>query len=161
MNTPTLDKDFTNKKIFVACTFNAPVSKVWAAFSEPAILEKWFAPKPYRAITETSEFREGGHWLYCMLSPEGKKTWGIIRYKEILVNQFWEAGDSFCDENGTINTDLPQLNWQHEFMEKEDTTVVYVTVTLENEQDMQQILEMGFEEGYKTALTQLQELLGM
>ncbi len=161
MNTTTFDKDFTNKKIFVSSTFDAPLSKVWDAFSNLATLEKWFAPKPYKAVTKNADFREGGHWLYYMLSPEGEKTWGIIQYKEILVNQFWEASDAFCDENGVINANLPQMNWQHEFMEKGDTTTVYVTITPANEKDMKQILEMGFEEGYKMALNQLQEVLKM
>ncbi len=161
MQASTFDKDFTSNKIFVTCTFSAPLSKVWDAFSNPATLEKWFAPKPYKAVTKTADFREGGQWLYYMLSPEGEKTWAITRHKEIFVNQSYEASDAFCDENGMVNTDLPQMNWRHEFMEKDNSTTVYVTITLTNEKDMKQILEMGFEEGYKTALNQLQEILGM
>ncbi len=156
----SFNKDYANKKIVVTCTFNSPVNIVWDSFTNPVTLEKWFAPKPYKAITKRADFREDGFWLYYMLSPKDEKFWSITKYKKIVVNNLLEAEDAFCDENGVINNDLPQLNWHYEFLEKNNTTGVRVVITVTDEQQMKQLLKMGFEEGYKMGLNQLEELLG-
>ncbi len=159
MNTLILNKDHVNNRITGTFTFDAPLNQVWDAFTNPVTMEKWFAPKPYKAITKISDFKEGGYWLYYMLSPQGEKFWSIARYKKILFNAHYETMDAFCDENGQINTEFPQLNWQYDFSEENKITTVQVTITLVNSKEMSQLLEMGFEEGYKTALIQLQEIL--
>ncbi len=159
MNTFIFNKDFSTKTITVDGRIKAPLNVVWDAFTNVKTMEKWFAPKPYRAITKTADFREGGRWHYYMLSPEGQKTWGITTYKKIETNKSFEASDAFCDENGTINTEFPQLYWIHRFSEENGESHVTVSITLDTEAQMKQILEMGFEEGYRIALNQLQELL--
>ncbi len=161
METINFIKDYANKQIVITCIFNKPVNIIWDAFCNPATLEKWFAPKPYKAVTRKSDFKEGGYWLYYMLSPEGDKHWGITQYKKISVNKSYEASDAFCDENGVVDKLLPQLNWLYNFSEKNGKTTVYIAITLDNEEQMRQLLEMGFEEGYRIGLNQLQELLKM
>ncbi len=155
----SFNKNYPDKKIVVICRYNAPLDTVWDAFTNPVIMEKWFAPKPYKAITKISDFREGEYWLYYMLSPEGEKFWSIIKYTNIQTNKLYEASDAFCDENGVINTSLPQLNWRHDFSETNGETTVYIDITFASEPDMKKILEMGFEEGYRMSLNQLQEVL--
>ncbi len=159
MKTPLFVKDYAHKTINITCSFETPLSVVWDAFSNPVTLEKWFAPEPYKAVTKTADFKEGGHWLYYMLSPEGQKHWGITQYKKIEVNKFYEAFDAFCDENGTIDTTLPQLNWMYNFSEKNGITTVQVAISLASEEEMKRLLEMGFEEGFQIGLNQLQKLL--
>ncbi len=154
----TFDKDYPNRKITVANRFNAPLSVVWDAFTNPKTLEKWFAPKPFQAITKSMDFREGGQWLYYMLSPKGEKFWSISVYKKIQPNKSFEASDAFCNEKGEIDTNLPRLVWRYDFWEEVGGVKVNTVITFASEEDMKKILEMGFEEGYKMALSQLQEL---
>ncbi len=155
----TFEKDYSNKKIVAISGFNASLSVVWDAFTNPSTLEKWFAPKPFRAVTKSADFKEGGRWLYYMLSPEGEKFWGLSEYKKIRVNKLLEIDDAFCDEDGAINTNLPKLFWMYDFSEEDGGVKVTTTMSFTSDEDMKKILEMGFEEGYGTALSQLQELL--
>ena len=37
-------KDLDNKKIYVTREFDAPVEKVWRAWTEPGLLDQWWAP---------------------------------------------------------------------------------------------------------------------
>ncbi len=159
MNTITFNKDFANKTITVNCKLNAPLNIVWDAFTNASTMEKWFAPEPFRAITKVADFREGGRWLYYMLSPEGEKYWSFADYKRIEPMISFEVADGFCDENGTINAGFPQLYWRHTFAEENGATTVDITITATSEADIRQILEMGFEEGYKMGLNQLIKLL--
>src|SRR6478736_9541523 len=79
--------DFTvNKKdntVNVKREFAANLELVWEAWTNPEILDQWWAPKPYRAETKSLDFRVGGTWLYAMVSPQNEKQWCKADYKEI------------------------------------------------------------------------------
>lgn len=155
----TIDKDYPNKEIIVSTKFNAPLNVIWDAFTNPATTDKWWAPKPYKAVTKKMNFTEGGQWLYYMLSPEGEKQWCIGEFSKIKALKSYNVLDAFCDENGNINTNFPRMSWSNSFLEENGLTVVINVISFSTEEDMKQILEMGFEEGYKMGLKQLSELL--
>lgn len=154
----SFEKDFANKKIIVRSRFNAGLTTIWDAFTNPKVTDKWWAPKPYKAVTKEISFKEGGRWLYYMLSPEGDRHWCIADFSSIQLLKSYDVSDAFCDENGVINTNHPRMKWHNVFVEKDGKTTVINTVSAE-EEDLKKILEMGFEEGYKMGLTQLSELL--
>ncbi len=62
----TISKDAANKKLIVVREFDAPLEQVWKAWTDKDILDKWWAPKPWKAKTKSMDFREGGAWLYSM-----------------------------------------------------------------------------------------------
>ena len=66
--------DFTVDKatatIHVTREFAADLDLVWDAFTKAEILDQWMGPKPWRVQTKEMDFREGGRWLYAMISPE-------------------------------------------------------------------------------------------
>lgn len=154
----SFEKDFSNKKIVVTSRFNAPLKTIWNAFTNPAMTDKWWAPKPYQAVTKEISFEDGGRWLYYMLSPEGEKHWCIADFIHIQPLKSYDVLDAFCDENGVINTDFPRKKWNNTFLEENDVTKVISTISAE-EEVLKKLLEMGFEEGYKMGLNQLRELL--
>lgn len=147
------------KTLTVERQFAAPLEKVWAAWTEKELLEKWWAPKPYKAVSKSFDFREGGHWHYYMESPEGEKHWCIVNYKEIDRHNFFTAHDGFCDEEANINPDFPSNDWRNEFMAAGNITKVLVTLTFVSADDMKKIIEMGFKEGFSMGLDQLEALL--
>lgn len=67
--------DKKNRKISVEREYNAPVDRVWSAWTERP--DKWWAPKPWKARTKGMDFREGGYWLYAMQGPEGEEHCGL------------------------------------------------------------------------------------
>ena len=68
-------KDLEAKTLTVERDFDAPRSRVWEAFTKSDILEQWLAPKPWKAFTVSSDFREGGYWHCYMVGPEGVKMY--------------------------------------------------------------------------------------
>lgn len=50
----------------------APPGRVWAAWTDPAILPRWFGPDGYRCTTQAIDLREGGEWRFEMIGPDGK-----------------------------------------------------------------------------------------
>ena len=151
--------DRENKKIFVKREFAAPLSKVWAAWTESKWLDQWWAPKPWQAQTKSLDFREGGYWLYAMVGPDGTTHWSRADFQSITPYISFTGQDAFCDENGNIDNNLPVSVWSNEFQEVADSTIVFIAITYNEIADLDKIIEMGFKEGLTAAMENLDELL--
>lgn len=152
-------QDLTNKKITVEREFDAPVERVWRAWTEKELLDQWWAPKPWKAETVSMDFRAGGTWLYYMLGPDGTRQYCRADYKSITANKSYEGLDAFCDEKGNINTEFPRMNWKVLFGPSESGTKVHVEITFDSVESLNKIIEMGFKEGFAAAHANLDELL--
>jgi uncharacterized protein YndB with AHSA1/START domain len=152
-------KDLDNKKIKVEREFDAPVERVWKAWTESKLLDQWWAPKPWKANTQSMDFRIGGTWLYYMQGPDGSRHYCRADYKSIVTNKSYEGLDAFCDEHGNINTEFPRTEWKVDFFPAGSATKVQVQLSFASEADLQKIVEMGFEEGFAAAHKNLDELL--
>jgi len=152
-------KDSVNKKLHVTRQFQAPKEMVWKAWTTAELLDQWWAPRPYETVTKSLDFKEGGFWLYHMLSPEGDKHWCRLDYLTIVPQDYYTAIDAFCDEEGTPNTGIPQMTWKNTFTSENNETKVTVEISFEREEDMEKIIEMGMKEGFSAALENLDELL--
>ena len=49
----------------------APIDDVFAAFSDPERLARWWGPNGFTNTFHVCEFETGGRWLYTMHSPNG------------------------------------------------------------------------------------------
>ncbi|MBZ0097674.1 MAG: SRPBCC domain-containing protein [Taibaiella sp.] len=153
------EKDLANKRITVTRHFNAPVEDVWRAWTEAELLDQWWAPKPWLAVTKAMDFTQGGQWLYAMTGPEGDKQWCKLEYEEIDPVRSFSARNGFCDENGNFTDDLPQMKWVSNFATAGDGSEVVVEITFDKVEDLEKIIEMGFKEGFIAALGNLDELV--
>lgn len=152
-------KDAANKKMFVTRQFDAPVEDVWKAWTDSKLLDQWWAPKPWKAVTQSMDFRKGGSWLYYMAGPEGEKFYSRVDYKKIVPLKSYEGLDAFCDEQGNINEDFPSMYWKCDFTAQGNQTKVDIEITFTSEADIEKIMEMGFQEGFRDAHQNLDELL--
>ena len=152
----SVDKE--NKKINVEREFAATLSNVWAAWTDSKILDQWWAPKPWKAITKIQDFREGGFWLYAMAGPDGSKHWARLDYKSIEPLESYSGQDAFCDEEGNINPAFPSSNWTNKFTETHGSTMVSIEIKYNELSDLEAIIEMGFQEGFTAGLENLDEL---
>lgn len=158
-NEAVFSKDLENKKLTVVRAFDAPLERVWKAWTTSEILDHWWAPKPYNAETKSMDFREGGRWLYCMVGPEGDRNWCRVDYKTIDPYKSIVSVDMFCDEEGNENTDFPRMNWKKAFRQTGSSTTVTIELTFAKTADMETILKMGFQEGFTAGLGNLDDYL--
>lgn len=86
--------------VSVTRIFNAPVELVWKGWTEPEHLNRWWGPRIFTVPVCKIDFREGGTYLYCMKTEEGKEFWVTGTYKEIIPNQKIVFTDSFADADG-------------------------------------------------------------
>lgn len=149
-----------NRTILVEREFDADLPTVWKAWTTASILDKWWAPKPWKGETKSMDFTEGGYWLYAMVGPDGERHWGRVDYISIKPESAFTIRDSSSDENGIIDPGgAPQSSWEGRFSTKDGITHVHITLRFENDADLEKMVEMGFREGFTESLKNLDELL--
>jgi PhnB protein len=151
--------DKENNTINVTRGFNANLALVWEAWTNPEILDQWWAPKPYKTETKSMNFSEGGRWLYSMVGPTGDRHWCLNEYQKIKLHEMFAGLDAFCDENGVINDEFPRTNWENTFSENNGTTSVNIVATYASLEDLEKIISLGFKEGFTMALENLDQYL--
>lgn len=160
MNTPIVfNKDLDAYSIFVMKVFPAEVTEVWDHFTQADLLDRWWAPQPWKCETVNLDFREGGTWNYAMIGPQNEKQFAGANYHEINFHRSFDWTDHFSDENGQMNTALPTVKWLFGFTGVEEGTKLTVNIHFNSAEDLNQLLELGFEEGFSTALNQLEGVL--
>jgi hypothetical protein len=92
---PVFSKDIPNKQLTVVRDFEAPVDLVWKAWTESEILDQWWAPKPWKAETKVMDFKVGGRWLYCMVSPNAEQHWCRVDFRAINRRSALQAPPPF------------------------------------------------------------------
>ena len=151
----TVDK--AAKTVFITREFDADLSLVWDAFTKAEILDQWVAPKPYASRTKVMDFKVGGRRFYAMVSPEGQERWAIQKYTSISPKNNFKMFNAFADKDE--NPELPGSDWDYTFSEQNGITKVHISVYNESLTRMEKLIEMGFTEGYKASMTNLENLL--
>jgi uncharacterized protein YndB with AHSA1/START domain len=151
----TVDK--STKTVFITREFDADLSLVWDAFTKAEILDQWVAPKPWTARTKFMDFKVGGRRFYAMVSPEGQERWLIQKYTSISPKTNFKYLNAFADEDE--NPELPGSDWDFTFSEQNGNTKVSIIIYNESLARMEKMIEMGFTEGYKASMINLENLL--
>lgn len=159
MNNIVFNTDSNHATIFVMKIFDAKGEEVWNYFTNSELLDSWWAPKPWKCETQKMNFENSGTWNYAMVSPENEKHFAGIDYEEINPNRSIAWSDYFSDEKGIKNVEFPTTNWLIGFTGVEEGVKLTVNLHFASEKEMNTILEMGFEEGFKATLNQLEEIL--
>jgi uncharacterized protein YndB with AHSA1/START domain len=151
----TVDK--AAKKVFITREFDADLSLVWDAFTKAEILDQWVAPKPFISKTKFMDFKVGGRRFYAMVSPEGHEHWALQRYTSITPKTNFKMLNAFADKDE--NPQLPGSDWDYTFTEENGRTRVDIVIYNESGERMEKMIEMGFTEGFKASMKNLESLL--
>jgi uncharacterized protein YndB with AHSA1/START domain len=152
----TVDKE--NSTVYVKKEFAAEPALVWDAYTNPELLDQWWAPKPWLSKTKSMEFKEGGRRLYAMCGPEGEEHWALADFTSITPITNFRFLDAFCDATGNISGEMPRSDWDVAFVDKGNTTLVNIAIKHQTLADLEKIIAMGFKEGFTIALNGLDEL---
>jgi len=128
-------------------------AQVWKAWTEPEHVKKWFAPRPWTVADCEIDLRPGGAFRTTMRSPEGDEFPSAGCFLEVVENErlvwtdalepgFRPAAEPFFTAVITI--------------EPAGTGTRYVARAIHREPaDREKHEEMGFHDGWSTALDQL------
>ncbi|HZP09228.1 SRPBCC domain-containing protein [Methyloceanibacter sp.] len=111
---------------------NAPVSRVWKAWTDARDLKQWWGPKGHEIVSTKVDLRPGGIFHYHLRSPSGEDIWGKFVYREIVPEQRLVFITSFSDENAGETRHPMAPDWPLKmlstvtFAEKDGKTTVTV-----------------------------------
>lgn len=78
---------------------NAPIKKVWAAWTDPLVLQRWLAPGNAVVVRAVADAVVGGKFLIEFRGADGRKwlTRGLYRevvpYRRLVHTWCWEGND--------------------------------------------------------------------
>jgi uncharacterized protein YndB with AHSA1/START domain len=146
-------------QLTITRAFAAPKAIVFAAFTEPDQIVKWWGPKGFTTTVKQMDVQPGGIWHYRMSSPEWGDSWGLATYSDVSPPDRLVYSDAFSDAEGTVNQDLPVSVNTVTFHEDGGRTTVTIVTDYATEEDLKKVLEMGVVEGMSSQFDRLDELL--
>jgi uncharacterized protein YndB with AHSA1/START domain len=149
--------DKPNNTVVIVKQFSANLSLVWNAFTNQEMLDKWWAPKPWKSRTSVMNFHVNGYRFYAMVSPEGQEHWSIQEFLSITPPTNFKMLNAFADATG--NPELPGSLWDVHFAEQGGITTLQISITNESAERFEKLLAMGFQGGFTMTLTNLESLL--
>ena len=153
------DKDVEALTLTFVAEFDAGVERVWQLWQDPRQLERWWGPPTWPATFEQHDFVVGGRCRYHMTGPDGQKSRGWWTITAIDAPHRLEFDDSFAGEDGEPVTS-PKPTHTAVTIEALGAGTRLTTVTaFASTEDLEQILEMGAEEGTRLAMGQIDAVL--
>jgi uncharacterized protein YndB with AHSA1/START domain len=120
------------RPFFISRLFDAPVEKLFKAFTEPEQLRLWFGPKGSTILAGRMDLRPGGVYHYGMLTENDREMWGKWVFREISAPERIVFISSFSDALGGVTRHPLSAGWPLEtisavlFQEKDGKTMLTI-----------------------------------
>jgi uncharacterized protein YndB with AHSA1/START domain len=154
-----ITKDVENRTLTITAEFAAPVERVWAIYEDPRQLEQVWGPPEYPATFVDHDLRAGSRTTYYMTSPEGEKFAGYWDVTGVDPTTRFTFLDGFAHEDLTPNDALPVSENVYTFTATDAGTTAVFTSTFASAEALQTVLDMGMEEGARSAIDQIDGFL--
>lgn len=151
--------DPENLTMTLVADFAAPVERLWAAFTEPRQLERFWGPPGWPATFTTFDLAVGGHARYHMTSPQGQRSSGAWEFLSIEEPRRFEVIDSFVDDDGAPVEGLPSMRMSFDFDGTAEGSRLTNTTFFTSADALDQVVAMGAVEGSTMAINQLDRVL--
>jgi uncharacterized protein YndB with AHSA1/START domain len=152
-------KNLEALSFILVAEFDAAVERVWQVWEDPRQLERWWGPPTWPATFEAFDFRPGGKAGYYMTGPDGGKAGGWWRFTAIEAPHRLELDDGFANEDGTPSQTMGITHAAVDLENIGARTRMTIMSTFESEEQMEQLVEMGMEEGMREAAGQIDAVL--
>ena len=151
--------DLENLTLTITAQFAAPVERIWEVYADPRQLEKVWGPVGYPASVVEHNLTPGGRVTYFMTGPEGERFPGYWKVLAVQEPDSFTYEDGFAHDDFSPNTELPVSTCVSIFTAQDGgTRAVYVT-TFASREGLQTVLDMGVEEGSRSAIDQIDALV--
>ncbi len=141
-----------NRTLSIKKVFNAPIKLVWEAWTNPDHVIQWWAPKGMKINVMQHNFKVGGKWKYSMPMPDGNMFISEGTYLEIEPQNKIVTTADF--KPMTEGVELHVV-----FEADGDKTKFTFSVVHATEDYAKQQEQMGFYNGWGSALNRLETLL--
>jgi uncharacterized protein YndB with AHSA1/START domain len=140
----------TDREIHVERVFDAPRDRVFATFTDPALIPEWWGPT---TVVDQMDVRPGGSWRFVARNADGSETAFRGEYREVtpperIVQTFeWEGMPGHVHVETVAFEDLG------------DRTKLTMTLVFDTTEERDGLLAHGGERGMNETYARLDELL--
>jgi uncharacterized protein YndB with AHSA1/START domain len=154
-----VQKDLDQRTLTITAEFAAPVERVFAIYADPRQLERVWGPPSFPATFVDHDLREGGRVTYYMTGPEGQRFGGWWEVTAVDAPHGFDFRDGFADDDLQPVEGMPVSTNTFRFEPIEGGTRAVYTSTYATLEALQQVIDMGVEEGSRSAIDQIDVLL--
>jgi uncharacterized protein YndB with AHSA1/START domain len=149
-----------DREIVVERVFDAPRVAVFAAYTQPELLRRWFGPHGYTLTECVIDLTVGGHWRYVVRGPRGQSDDGsemILQgyYREVDPPELLVTTQVFGDLYIADNASLASAR----FDEHDGRTTLTITVRYATGEERDRMATSGMAEGMGQGYERLDDLL--
>ena len=142
-----------DREIRVERIFDAPRDRVFAAFTDPALIPEWWGPYDTTTVVDEMDVRPGGRWRFIARDCEGRETAFRGVYREVTpperIVQTWE----WEGLPGHVSIETA------EFEDLGDRTRMIGTTLFHTTEERDGMLNSGMEKGMNETYERLDALL--
>ncbi|MFC7374845.1 SRPBCC domain-containing protein [Brachybacterium sp. GCM10030267] len=154
-----ISHDLEAMTLTITAEFAAPVRRIWDIYADPRQLEKVWGPEGYPATVVDHDLSPGGRVTYYMTGPDGDRFYGYWEVLTVDEPNSFTYRDGFANEDFSPNESLPAAESTTTLNEHDGKTrAIYVT-TYNSRDELQTVLDMGVEEGSRSAINQIDDLV--
>jgi uncharacterized protein YndB with AHSA1/START domain len=135
----------------------APRSKVWQAWSDPALLAQWWCPRPWTTEVRAFEFHAGGSFHTFMRGPESGESDNPGCFLEVVPFERIVSTSVMTRGFQPAKTWLPMTAILNLSEEGEGTRYIVHVLHLD-EEGAEKHVKMGFYQGWGICIDQLDAL---
>jgi uncharacterized protein YndB with AHSA1/START domain len=142
----------TDREIRIERVFDAPVERIWQAFTDPELLAQWWG-RGNQLVIERMEVERGGHWRFVEHTPDGVEGFEG-RYREVtplerIVQTFeWDGMPGYVTVDAAEFEDLG-----------DGRTKVVTTSLFHTPEERDGMLSSGMADGLNQSYAALDDLL--
>jgi uncharacterized protein YndB with AHSA1/START domain len=143
----------TDREIHIERVFDAPRDRVFAAYTDPALIPEWWGPRDMTAVVDQMDVRAGGSWRFVVRDADGSETGFRGTYREVtpperIVQTFeWEGMPGHVSVETATFEDLG------------DRTRIVTTSIFHTTEERDGMLASGMERGLNETYARFDELL--
>ena len=160
MTVINVQKDPDRLTFSITAEFGAPTERVWQLWADARQLERWWGPPTYPATFLTHDLTQGGKVTYYMTGPEGDQMYGLWRVLAVVAPNRLEFEDWFSDAEGNPKSNMP-TTMATVTIGASGSAATHMTIStlFPSMEAMNQLIEMGMEQGMTLAIGQIDALL--
>jgi len=155
----SVTKDPDNLTMTVVADFPVPVRRLWDAYADPRQIEKFWGPVEYPATFFRHDMAVGGESHYTMHGPDGDTSSGWWEFLEVVEGERFAVLDGFANPDGTKSDFAPPMRMDFVFESTPDGSRLTTTTLFASLETLEQMIEMGMEEGMQSAMSQIDAVL--
>ena len=134
-----------------------PPDRIWRAYTDPERLKRWWVPRPWSLAEADLDVRPGGRFDTVMRGPDGEEHASRGCFLEVRTDRLLVFTDAMTE--GWRPAKQPFMTGRIEMTPDGDGTFYRAIALHADPETKTRHEEMGFAQGWGTALDQLVELL--